>query len=63
MASSDVVSQVKATYLFDIGDSGKFYVDLKNGEGSVSEGEAPEVPDVTINITPDNMIRLFNRKF
>jgi putative sterol carrier protein/NAD(P)-dependent dehydrogenase (short-subunit alcohol dehydrogenase family) len=62
VANKDVVSKVNATFLFDIEGTGKYYVDLKTGEGSVSEGEPPVVPDVTINIQEDNMIKLFNRE-
>eukprot|EP00095_Tigriopus_kingsejongensis_P006461 maker-scaffold128_size327099-snap-gene-1.9 protein:Tk06461 transcript:maker-scaffold128_size327099-snap-gene-1.9-mRNA-1 annotation:"hydroxysteroid dehydrogenase-like protein 2-like" len=62
VASAEIVKKVDATYLFNVEESGKFYVDLKNGEGSVSEGEPPVTPDVTIDINEANILRLFNRE-
>ncbi len=44
--------------------AGKYYVDLKNGQGGVWEGEGPEgredLPDATIKINQENLVRLFN---
>lgn len=62
VANSDIVKKVDATYLFNIEESGKYFVDLKNGEGTVIEGDAPATPDVTIDINDANILRLFNRK-
>ena len=48
----------------NITDEGKFHVDFKNASGSVGEGEPPmdRKPDVTIRLSSDIFVKIFNRK-
>jgi putative sterol carrier protein len=62
VANTKIVGEVNATYLFVVEDGNKYYIDLKNGDGAVSEGEPPQTPDVTINLTRDSMLKMFNRE-
>ncbi len=39
---------------------GKFYVDLKNGEGCVMEGDPPETPDCTMQLNQATLVKMFN---
>ncbi len=43
-------------------EEGKFFVDFKNGSGSVGEGEPAENPDVTIKMNKTNFLKIFNRE-
>jgi len=63
VANADVVAKVNSTYLFDVEEGGKYFIDLKNGEGKVdTSGEVGEAADATIKINQANLLRLFNRE-
>jgi len=64
VATPKVVQDVQAIYLFDVDDQGKFYVDFKNASGMVGEGEPPvdKKPDVTIRLSSDIFVKIFNRE-
>lgn len=62
VASSKIVDQVKAIYLFDVDQKGKYYVDLKNGEGAVGQGDPENKPDVTITMNEEVFLKIFNRE-
>lgn len=68
IASAEMVEKVKACYTFQIeGTETKFYVDFKEGDGQVGEGEVPNKPDgfkpeVRITMTEENMLKMFNRE-
>ena len=62
VANAKIVEKIDATYLFDIDDEGKYFVDLKTGEGSVTKGDPPQVADVTITMNKENILKMFNRK-
>ena len=68
-ANADMVENVKAYYVFECeGGEGKYYIDLKEGEGQVGEGEVPNKPanfkpEVKITMSQENMLKMFNRKF
>merc|ERR1712077_50725 len=67
-ANADMVSKVKACYVFELeGEEGKYYIDLKEGEGQVGEGDVPNKssdfkPEVKITMSKENMLRMFNRE-
>ena len=61
VANADICKKVNATYLFDVEGEGKFFVDLKNGEGSVTIGDGPEKPDVKVAMNQKSLIKMFNR--
>lgn len=46
-------------------DEGKFFVDLKNAEGQVGEGDPPSglKPDVTIKMNSEVFLKIFNREW
>jgi len=62
VASSKIVEQVKAIYLFDVDKRGKYYIDFKNGEGMVGEGDPANKPDVTISMNEEVFLKIFNRE-
>ena len=64
-----MVDKVKACYVFQVdGEDKKYYIDFKEGEGQVGEGEVPNKPadfkpEVKITMSKENMLKMFNRKF
>ena len=62
VANADIVKDVNATYCFDVEGEDKYFVDLKNGDGSVTKGEPESVADCTIKMTSGNIIKMFNRE-
>ena len=64
-----MVTKVKACYVFELeGGEGKYYIDLKEGDGQVGEGEVPNKPadfkpEVKITMSQENMLKMFNRKW
>lgn len=65
VASAKIVKEVQAIYLFDVEDGDKFYVDFKNDEGAVCDGDPPvdKKPDVTIKLSSEVFVKIFNRKY
>lgn len=67
-ANADMVTKVKACYVFELeGGEGKYYIDLKEGDGQVGEGEVPNKPadfkpEVKITMSQENMLKMFNRE-
>merc|ERR1739846_232140 len=67
-ANADMVEKVKACYIFELeGGEGKYYIDLKEGEGQVGEGDVPNKPadfkpEVKITMKQENMLKMFNRE-
>ena len=68
VANADMVGKVNACYVFELeGGEGKYYIDLKEGEGQVGEGEVPNKPsnfkpEVKITMNKENMLKMFNSK-
>lgn len=64
--SEELVQEVNAVYKFVITDEDKnqsvYYLDLKNGQGSVGEGEPPLDADVVLTSSLRNMQLLMNGK-
>ena len=64
-----MVTKVKACYVFELeGGEGKYYIDLKEGDGQVGEGEVPNKPadfkpEVKITMSQENMLKMFNREW
>ena len=63
-----MVEKVKACYVFQVdGKATKYYIDLKEGDGQVGEGDIPNrpadfKPEVRITMNEENMLKMFNRK-
>lgn len=68
VANADMVEKVQACYIFHVdGNGAKYYIDLKDGEGQVGEGDVPNKPvdfkpEVKITMSEENMLRMFNRE-
>lgn len=64
LATKRMCKDVKAIYFFDILDDEKFYVDWKNGSGSVGIGEPPmdKKPDVSFTLRREWLIKVLNRE-
>ena len=69
VANADMVGKVKACYVFQVdGEDSKYYIDFKEGDGQVGEGEVPNKPadfkpEVKITMSKENMLKMFNRKY
>lgn len=68
VANADMVGKVKACYVFQVdGEDSKYYIDFKEGDGQVGEGEVPNKPadfkpEVKITMSKENMLKMFNRE-
>ena len=63
VASKDIVEKVQAVYVFDVEEEGKYFIDFKNGDGSVGKGDPPAgTADVTIKMNTVNFLKIFNRE-
>ncbi|XP_060521802.1 hydroxysteroid dehydrogenase-like protein 2 [Cylas formicarius] len=62
--SAETVSKTQAVYEFVVtGDeAGKWYIDLKTGEGACGQGEPPSQPDATLTMDSKNFFSLFSGK-
>ena len=64
-----MVGKVKACYVFEVeGEGTKYYIDFKEGDGQVGEGEVPNKPadfkpEVKITMSQENMLKMFNREW
>ena len=64
-----MVEKVKACYVFEVeGGEGKYYIDFKDGDGQVGEGEIPNrpsdfKPEVKITMSQENMLKMFNSMY
>ena len=58
--------KIKATYLWKITKDGKtagqWFLDLKNGSGSITAGESEKKPDCTITISDDDLVKIMKGK-
>merc|ERR1712018_864078 len=65
IASADMVKKVNACYVFVLeGGEGQYYIDFKEGDGQVGEGDVPNKvdgfrPDVKITMSNENMLKMF----
>jgi hypothetical protein len=48
--------------LFRFAEKGKYFIDFKNGEGAVGEGDPSNKPDVTISMNEEVFLKIFNRE-
>jgi len=62
VASEAIVKQVGAIYLFDVSGKGKYFIDFKNGNGEVGDGEPSNKADVTITMNEETFLKVFNRE-
>jgi len=64
LINEDLVNKMKAVYAFDISgnESGKWYLDLKNGAGSCGKGEAATDADCTFKMKDEHFQQMFTGK-
>lgn len=62
VSDEDIVSKVKAVFVFNVEDEEKYYVDLKQGSGQVGKGDPPVKSDVSFNTCSETLLKLFNRE-
>ncbi|ROT61876.1 hypothetical protein C7M84_020311 [Penaeus vannamei] len=60
--SEELVEKTRAVYAFDVtGDeSGKWYLDLKNGSGACGRGDPPVAADATFSMNSSNFFKMFS---
>lgn len=61
LMSPELVEKTKAVYAFEVtGDqAGKWYIDLKNGNGSCGQGDPPTSADATFAMDGNNFFKMF----
>lgn len=64
LLTEDVVKSVQGVYQFDIKgkEASQWYLDLKNGSGSVGEGTSPNEAGVTLTLKSDDFLKMFQGK-
>jgi len=62
VANKAFIKKINAVYVFEIEGESKWHLDLKNGEGSIGQGEPSTKPDVTIILTKETFLKIFNRE-
>merc|ERR1712066_264216 len=62
ICNEEIVGKVGSTFLFDIDGVGKYYLDFKNGAGKVVQAEPDTKPDVTIIMSEQIALKIFNRE-
>ena len=62
VANKAFIKKINAVYVFDIEGESKWHLDLKNGEGSIGEGDPSTKPDVTIILKKETFLKIFNRE-
>ncbi|KAJ3644884.1 hypothetical protein Zmor_022585 [Zophobas morio] len=60
--SPDTVQKTQAVFQFVVTgeEAGKWYVDLKNGNGACGRGDAPSPPDATLTMDTKNFFSMFS---
>ena len=64
LSSDDIVAKTNAVFAFNVtgAEEGKWYLDLKNGSGSVGKGEPPVPADATLIMDTNDFIKMFRGK-
>lgn len=62
VSTPKVVKKVNAVFVFNVEGEGKWHVDLRTEEGGVGEGEPPAKADVTVHLSKDTFLQIFNRQ-
>ena len=62
VASKAFIKKINAVYVFEIEEEGKWHLDLKNGEGSIGQGDPSSKPDVNIILKKETFLKIFNRE-
>uniref|UniRef100_A0A8B9JA05 Hydroxysteroid dehydrogenase like 2 n=1 Tax=Astyanax mexicanus TaxID=7994 RepID=A0A8B9JA05_ASTMX len=59
--NAELVKTTQGVYQFDLSGEhpGVWYIDLKNGSGSMGSGEPPSKADVLMNLDSDTFIKMF----
>jgi len=60
----ELVKSTNALFHFDVKGQGEgsYYLDMKSGSGTVGKGEPPNKSDVTISVSGDDFLKLFDGK-
>merc|ERR1712073_96439 len=59
VASKAFIKKINAVYVFEIEEEGKWHLDLKNGEGSIGQGDPSSKPDVNIILKKETFLKIF----
>jgi NAD(P)-dependent dehydrogenase (short-subunit alcohol dehydrogenase family)/putative sterol carrier protein len=64
LLTPELVKSTNAVFQFDVkgADEGQYFLDMKSGKGTVGKGAPPVKTDVTISVSGDDFIKLFNGK-
>lgn len=64
LLTPELVKSTNALFQFDVKgtDEGVYFLDMKSGNGAVGKGTPPNKSDVTISLSGDDFIKLFNGK-
>lgn len=64
LLTPELVKSTNAVFQFDVkgADEGQYFLDMKSGTGVVGKGAPPNKTDVTISVSGDDFIKLFNGK-
>ena len=57
-----VIKKVNAVFVFAVENEGTWHVDLRNGSGSVGQGEPTCKADVTVTLSKEILLKMFNRE-
>lgn len=62
LLSTELVQSTAASYHFDLKEDGKWFLDMKTGEGSVGKGESASPPDTEMIMSSENFVKMFTGK-
>lgn len=64
LLTPELVKSTNAVFQFDVkgAEEGQYFLDMKSGTGTVGKGAPPNKTDVTISVSGDDFIKLFNGK-
>lgn len=62
VSSPGICEKINAVYVFDVEGEGKWHVDMTSGDGHVGQGPPPHKPDVTVSVSKENFLKMFNRE-
>jgi NAD(P)-dependent dehydrogenase (short-subunit alcohol dehydrogenase family)/putative sterol carrier protein len=64
LLTPDLVKGTNAIFQFEVKglDEGSYYLDMKSGSGTIGKGAAPNKSDVTISVSGEDFLKLFEGK-
>lgn len=62
--NEEIVKKINAVYAFEVkgAEEGRWYLDLKNGAGSVGKGDSPSPADATLIMDGQDFVKMFQGK-